>query len=226
MSNISINTVLPYNKLSVTNNNVNTNLSNFDEFLKKDNLPSLQPTTMPTLSGKMTMPDGTTVNLEPVNVTIYSHEESIQLLQESGLSRAEAEALLAPVDLSGVDSSSGHIEKTPEEYKAYFQSKQVDAVAYDADGRVTAKIYTDGSLMCDNDLVGQMSKCTTNAEKIRVLQSQRNVTVENYSKEKVTDFDLLKRELAWLEKERIIYPERDTQDMMEAINFKKRILAL
>jgi len=166
------------------------------------------------------MPDGSVADIKPVHIQVYTHEESVKLLQESGISQAEAEEILRPKDLSQLVSK----EQTPQEQKAYLMSQQVEAVARDADGNIVARIYKDGSLMCSDGLASSLSKCNSNAERIRLLEKQPNVIVSDYSKEKVTDFDLLKETVAHAKKQILLHPElRTTYE--EAIKYQEKILA-
>lgn len=98
-------------------------------------------------------------------------------------------------------------QMSPEGQKKYLMSKQVDVVARDKEGNIVAKMYKDGSWMCSNDLANNLAKCNSNAERIGLLEKNSNVMVSDYTKEKVTDFDLLKEEFAQIEKRLAIHPE-------------------
>ena len=152
-----------------------------------------------------------------------------ELLQQSGMTKAEAEEIARPIPPQPEEK-----EQTPQEMKAYLMSKQVDAVARDAAGNIVAKIYTDGSLMCSNGLANGLINCTSNLEKMRFLEKQPNITISDYTKEKVTDFDLLKEEVALTQKNMLLHPqlvfntqeERDFYNTQrEVFEFQKRILA-
>ena len=154
--------------------------------------------------------------------------ESLQA--DFGMTKAEAEEILRPKPVLSAEE-----EQRPQEMKAYLMSKQVDVVARDAEGNIVAKIYKDGSLMCSNELGNSLSKCNSNAERIRLLEKNSNVVVSDYTKTKVTDFDLLKEEVALQEKNMSLHPklpvfntqeERDFYNtQQEVFEFQKRILA-
>ncbi|MEI6744463.1 MAG: hypothetical protein WCL34_00765 [Methylococcaceae bacterium] len=116
-------------------------------------------------------------------------------------------------------------QASPEGQKEYLMSKQVDAVARDAEGNIVAKIYKDGSLMCSNELGNSLSKCNSNAERIRLLEKNSNVVVSDYTKEKVTDFDLLKEEFAQIEKRLAIHPELRALYDPDIVELQRRTLA-
>ena len=150
-----------------------------------------------------------------------------ELLQQTGMTKAEADEIAKPIPPQPEEK-----EQTPQEMKAYLMSKQVDAVARDAEGNIVAKIYKDGSLMCSNELGNSLGKCNSNAERISFLQKNSNVTISDYTKTKVTDFDLLKEQVAQQEKmpkQPIIYKTQEERDFyntqQEVFEFNKRILA-
>ena len=216
MSNIAINKIITPQEFS---NTVAKKMfsqpmkpSFYDAFKKElDGLPLLNENGGAILRGEVIVvkPDETPATVE-------------SLQKDLGITKEEAENILK----RAAEPPIKEIERTPESYKAYLQSKQVDAVAYDVDGRVAAKIYTDGSIMCDNYLMSEMLKCNTNADKIRLLQSQHDVRVVDYSKEKVTEFDLLKDDIAWQEQALIRHPEFINEFTYDEIAFQKRTLAL
>jgi formylmethanofuran:tetrahydromethanopterin formyltransferase len=117
-------------------------------------------------------------------------------------------------------------QASPAGQKEYLMSKQVDAVARDAEGNIVAKIYKDGSLMCDDGgLALRLSKCNSNAEKIHLLEKNSNAVVSDYTKEKVTDFDLLKEEFAQIEKRLSIHPELRALYAPDIVELQRRTLA-
>ncbi len=266
MSNISTSKIaspqLPLGKATATKNSsiAQSSFNNTFNQVKSDNvskdgsfvlgknitvtdLISPQEKEMPTFSGQIKMPDGSIANVESVHAKIFTHEQDVELLQQTGMTKAEAEEILKPKDISQLSSKEqtpdasqlSPKEQTPEEYKAYLMSKQVDAVARDTEGNIVAKIYTDGSLMCSNGLADSLVKCSSNAERIHILQKNSNVTISDYTKTKITDFDLLKEEIVLQEKNRLRHPqqfvfktqeERDFYNtQQEVFEFQKRTLA-
>ncbi len=116
-------------------------------------------------------------------------------------------------------------QMSPEGQKKYLMSKQVDVVARDKEGNIVAKMYKDGSWMCSNDLANNLAKCNSNAERIRLLEKNSNVMVSDYTKEKVTDFDLLKEEFAQIEKRLAIHPELRALYDPDIVELQRRTLA-
>lgn len=116
-------------------------------------------------------------------------------------------------------------QMSPEGQKKYLMSKQVDVVARDKEGNIVAKMYKDGSWMCSNDLANNLAKCNSNAERISLLEKNPNVMVSDYTKEKVTDFDLLKEEFAQIEKRLAIHPELRALYDPDIVDLQRRTLA-
>ena len=224
MSNLAISKTTSFREQPFIINGKANNQSDFDSTFKQEVTQisdrTSQKNLMPTFSGQIKMPDGGLKDVEPVKLQVLSHEESVKFLQESGMTLAEAEEILKPKDVSQLVSK----EPTPQEEKAYLMSQQVDAVARDAEGNIVARIYKDGSLMCSDGLASSLSKCNFNAERASLLDKQPNVIVSDYSKEKVTDFDLLKETVSHARKQILLHPElRTTYE--EAIEFQEKILA-
>lgn len=155
-------------------------------------------------------------------VSIKDLVEGSRSLKEMKIREAEAEKIMAE-------------QMSPAGQKKYLMSKQVDVVARDAAGNIVAKIYKDGSLMCSNSLANGLINCTSNLERIRFLEKQSNIIISDYTKEKMTDFDLLKEEVALTQKNMLLHPrqlvfntqeERDFYNTQrEVFEFQKRILA-
>ncbi len=224
MSNLAINKTTSFRESPFVVNNKISNQSGFEEIFKNEVAQTSDTTSqknvMPTFSGKIKMPDGNITDIQPVHLQVSTHEESVQLLQQSGMTKIEAEEFLKSKDLSQFVSK----EPTPQEQKSYLMSQQVDAVARDAEGNIIARIYKDGSLMCSDGLASNLSKCNSNAERIYILKQQPNIVVSDYSKENVTDFDLLKETVAHAKKQILLHPElRTTYE--ESIESQEKILS-
>ncbi len=96
MSNLAIGKIaVPLTLSTITDKNTVSNSSNFSTVLKTAaDLPAKNE--MPTFSGKMKMPDGSIADVQSVHLQVSTHEESVKLLQESGMTKAEAEEMLRP----------------------------------------------------------------------------------------------------------------------------------
>ncbi len=220
MSNLAINKIDAPLKLSTINDkNTVSNSSDFSTVLKTlTDLP--QEKEMPTFSGKMKMPDGSIVDVQPVHSKIFTHEESVELLQESGMTKAEAEKILKPIPPQPESKAP-----TPEEEKAYLMSEKIEAMARDKAGNVVAILYKNGSSMNLGYDGG-----TSPAEKLSKLEKDPNVTVTHYKD--FSSFDMLKEQVALQEKmpkQSIIYNTQEERDFyntqQEVFEFQKRILA-
>lgn len=150
---------------------------------------------------------------------------TVELLQKSGMTKAEAEELLKNI----VQALNPSKDSTVQKEKAYMMSKVVESVARDNDGNIVAKLYTDGSFMCSNQLVGavDMGDGRLNEKIMQQIEKQPNVTVTHY-KNKVTDFDLLPEEITNIKKQ-LLFPEPYSgynQTVRKVIAFNEHILTL
>ncbi|MDD5214670.1 MAG: hypothetical protein PHQ03_03905 [Methylococcales bacterium] len=148
---------------------------------------------------------------EPISVS--------ELLQQTGMTKAEAEAILNPKP-EPQSSVKSVMEMSPIEQKAFFQSQKVEAVVRDKEGNIVAKLYRNGMSMNLGYDGG-----TTPAEKVRRLENDPSVTVTYYSGD-FSDYDLLQEKWDYAEKEFLKHPELyDSQVMTDIREFYKRILA-
>ena len=170
MSNLVINkTTAPLKLTSIVDKNKAGNLSDFGSVLKTSTDLSAK-NEMPTFSGKIKMPDGSIADVQPVHQKIFTHEESVKLLQESGMTKAEAEEILKPIPPQPEQK-----EQTPQEMKAYLMSEKIEAMVHDKMGNVVAILYKNGSSMNLGYDDG-----TSPAEKVSKLEKDPNVTVTHY----------------------------------------------
>jgi molecular chaperone DnaK (HSP70) len=163
MSNISTSKIaspqLPIGKATATKNSsiAQSSFNNAFNQVKSDNvskdgsfvlgknitvtdLISPQEKEMPTFSGQIKMPDGSIANVESVHAKIFTHEQDVELLQQTGMTKAEAEEMLKPIPPQPEEK-----EQTPQEMKAYLISQKIEAVVRDKEGNIAAKLYKDGS---------------------------------------------------------------------------------
>lgn len=150
---------------------------------------------------------------------------TVESLQKSGMSKAEAEELLKNI-AQALESSK---VSTVQEEKAYMMSKVVESVARDNDGNIVAKLYKDGSFMCSSQLVGavDMGDGRLNEKIMQQIEKQPNVTVTHY-KNKVSDFDLLPEEIVNIKKQ-LLLPEPYSgynQTVRKVIAFNEHLLTL
>lgn len=184
---------------------VNNSASNFGEAIKR---LQQDPAEAIILNHPVTTKTGITKIPEPVPMS----PEELAAWQKNMAGMAKAEKEMTE-------------QMSPEGQKKYLMSKQVDVVARDKEGNIVAKMYKDGSWMCSNDLANNLAKCNSNAERIHLLEKNSNVTVSDYTKEKVTDFDLLKEEFAQIEKRLSIHPELRALYDPDIVELQRRTLA-
>ena len=224
MSNLAINkTATSLKPSTITDKNIVSNSSDFSAILKTS-MNFSQENEMPTFSGKIKMPDGSISDVHPVHQKIFTHEESVKLLQESGMTKAEAEEILKPKDMSEMSSK----EPTPQEEKAYLMQEKIEALARDKKGNIVAILYKDGHSMNLGYDGG-----TSPAEKLSKLENDPNITVTHY--QDFSSFDMLKEQVALQEKNMLLHPQQpvfNTQEerdfyntQQEVFEFQKRILA-
>lgn len=218
---------------SVTNNNATAPIqkqavqnstnsgSDFQQVLSISNISTDESRAIRTFSGEIKMPDGTLKAIEPVKIQVFTHDESLDLLQQTGMTKAEAEEILKPKDLSQFVSK----EPTPQEEKSYLMSEKIEAMARDKTGNIVAILYKDGHSMNLGYDGG-----TSPAEKLSKLEKDPNVTVTHY--QDFSSFDMLKEQVAQQEKmpkQSIIYNTQEERDFyntqQEVFEFQKRILA-
>lgn len=220
MSNLAINkTAIPLKLSTITDKNTVSNSSNFSTVLKTStDLPAKNE--MPTFSGKIKMSDGSIADVQPVHQKIFTHDESVKLLQESGMTQAEAEEILKPIPPQPEQK-----EQSPQEMKAYLMSEKIEAMVRDKTGSIVAILYKNGSSMNLGYDGG-----TYPAEKLSKLEKDPNVTVTHY--QNFSSFDMLKEQVALQEKmpkQPIIYNTQEERDFYntqkEVFEFQKRILA-
>lgn len=211
MTNLTItnskNSVLnsPSTKTLVKNIAVSNPVSSFGEAIK---LLQPDPTEMMILNHPVTTKTSITKIPEPVPMS----PEELAAWQKNIADMAKSEKEMTE-------------QMSPEGQKKYLMSKQVDVVARDREGNIVAKMYKDGSWMCSNDLANNLAKCNSNAERIGLLEKNSNVMVSDYTKEKVTDFDLLKEEFAQIEKRLAIHPELRALYDPDIVDLQRRTLA-
>jgi hypothetical protein len=162
---------------------------------------------------KMKMEDGKVIELknrQRVHIEPMTVESEQKRL---GVSKTEAEVEFAKMKadwnnrgserLIALKKSAEHM--TPEGMKKYLMSKEVKAVARDAEGNIVAKLYKDGSFYSTDDLANITSEFRDgrSAEQaMQKIEKQPNVFVTHYQS-KVTDFDLMSEG----EKQRVLSPE-------------------
>jgi hypothetical protein len=154
------------------------------------------------------------VHIEPTPVRLESEQKRL------GVSKAAVEKMMADWDKRNSERLIG-LKKaaevmTPEGMKKYLISKEVKAVARDAEGNIVAKLYKDGSFYCTNQLAGIVSEFMDghSAEKaMQKIAKQPNVIVTHYQI-KVTDFDLMSE----VEKQRVLSPEFYSEERQSILN--------
>jgi hypothetical protein len=180
MSNLTINkTATPLKLFTITDKNTVSNSSNFGYVLKMStDLPAKNE--MPTFSGKLKMPDGSIADVQPVHLQVSTHEESVKLLQESGMTKAEAEEMLRPKPVLSAEEEQKIMESSPAYIaaKQYSDSAQVEIVARDNNGQIVAVLWKDGSFMAENNSKVHGS---TPAETRQNLLKMPNVHLERYN---------------------------------------------
>ncbi len=141
-----------------------------------------------------------------------------------GISKAEAEVEFAKMKadwnkrdserLMGLKRTAEHM--TSEGMKKYLMSKEVKAVARDAEGNIVAKLYKDGSFYSTNKLASVVSEFLDGRSAEQAMQKiakQPNVFVTHYQT-KVTDLDLMSEE----EKQRVLSPEFYREERQSVLN--------
>ncbi len=244
MSNISTSKIaspqLPIGKATATKNSsiAQSSFNNAFNQVKSDNvskdgsfvlgknitvtdLISPQEKEMPTFSGQIKMPDGSIANVESVHAKIFTHEQDVELLQQTGMTKAEAEEMLKPIPPQPEEK-----EQTPQEMKAYLISQKIEAVVRDKEGNIAAKLYKDGSSMSYGNVSLGYENGTSPTEKLSQLEHNPNFKVTHYDGS-LNDYDLLPEEMAQGEKEWSKHPNLyDSQTNTEVREFNKRILAV
>ncbi|MEN9596224.1 MAG: hypothetical protein RL236_658 [Pseudomonadota bacterium] len=219
LNSVTNNAAAPIQKQAVQNQ---TNSgSDFQQVLSASNISTDESRAMRTFSGEIKIPDGSLTVVEPVKIQVFTHDESLELLEQTGMTKAEAEEILKPKDLSQFVSK----EQTPQEMKAYLMSEKIEAMVRDKTGNVVAILYKNGSSMNLGYDGG-----TSPTEKLSKLEKDSNVTVTHY--QNFSSFDMLKEQVAQQEKipkQSIIYNTQEERDFyntqQEVFEFQKRILA-
>ncbi len=180
MSNIAINkSATPLKPSTITDKNKVSDSSDFSTTLKTTT-DLLAKKEMPTFSGKLKMPDGSIADVQSVHLQVSTHEESVKLLQESGMTKAEAEEMLRPKPVLSAEEEQKIMESSPAYIaaKQYSDSAQVEMVARDNNGQIVAVLWKDGSFMAEN---GSNVHGSTPAETRENLLKMKNVTLERYN---------------------------------------------